>query len=164
MILKLQKRPNGSVIFCDDIRSEVGNKLSFMGVYSLSMALPAGTTFPVSLPKLGVAITWNEPIDDYPEEVTFKVIFVALDAPPHSEDGTTLAEINYNVKQGFENNPVPAHCDGENREASHRQMTAIAILAPFVIQHPGKVRVRAYRKGEAWGVAALRIEMEEPVS
>jgi len=40
-------------IFCDDIRHEVGNKLSYIGVYSGVLNVQS---FPVALPKLCLAI------------------------------------------------------------------------------------------------------------
>jgi len=41
------------VIFCDDIREEVGNKLSFMGVYSADMTVPV---VPIILNKLCIVV------------------------------------------------------------------------------------------------------------
>ena len=50
-------------LFCDDIRHEMGGKLSFIGVYSDSLFVNA---FPVTLPKLclfvKVVIPADEPI------------------------------------------------------------------------------------------------------
>jgi len=40
-------------IFCDDIRREEGNKLSYMGVYAGSLFVP---NFPAVLPKLCIAV------------------------------------------------------------------------------------------------------------
>jgi hypothetical protein len=40
-------------IFCDDIRQEVGNKLSYMGIYTGQMFVPA---LPLTLPKLCVVM------------------------------------------------------------------------------------------------------------
>ena len=47
-------------LFCDDIRPEVGNKLSLMGVYLGGMFVP---DFPVVLPKLCVMVTIITPLD-----------------------------------------------------------------------------------------------------
>ena len=49
------------VTFCDDIREEVGGKLSFMGIYSGDMIVPG---FPVVLPKLCININVVSPIDE----------------------------------------------------------------------------------------------------
>ncbi len=50
--------PIAYTIFCDDLRQEVGNKVSYMGVYQGMMFVPA---FPVALPKLCAAVTARFP-------------------------------------------------------------------------------------------------------
>jgi hypothetical protein len=45
----------GHTIFCDDIRAEVGGKLTFVGVYAAPMLAPA---FPFVLPKLALNISY----------------------------------------------------------------------------------------------------------
>jgi hypothetical protein len=45
--------PYGDVIFCDDIRMEVGNKLTFVGSYLGDMLVTQ--SFPVIIPKLCLA-------------------------------------------------------------------------------------------------------------
>ena len=58
-------------LFCDDIRMEVGNKPSFMGVYTGGeMVFPPG---PPIVPKLGIAVWLLCPIDDYPRQVTIRL-------------------------------------------------------------------------------------------
>ena len=52
----------GTAIFCDDIRQEVGGKLSLMGVYHGEMII--GAPAPLALPKLGVAICIISDVDD----------------------------------------------------------------------------------------------------
>src|SRR5450432_3961424 len=41
-----------AAFFCDDIRHELGNKLSAVGIYNEAMLFPKGTG-PVGVPKLG---------------------------------------------------------------------------------------------------------------
>jgi hypothetical protein len=45
----------GYTIFCDDIRQEVGGKISFVGVYSGTMFVHG--EFPVTLPKFAFGIS-----------------------------------------------------------------------------------------------------------
>jgi hypothetical protein len=45
-------------LFCDDIRHEVGGKLSYIGVYSGGLFVRA---FPVTLPKLCLAPSGSSP-------------------------------------------------------------------------------------------------------
>lgn len=45
-------------LWCDDIRHEIGNKPSFMGVYNLDLVMP---TLPAILPRLSAFITVGTP-------------------------------------------------------------------------------------------------------
>lgn len=47
-------------LWCDDIRQEIGNKPSFMGVYTGALVVPQ---LPVTLPKLCVWLTLSAPQD-----------------------------------------------------------------------------------------------------
>jgi hypothetical protein len=46
--------------YCDDVRQEVGNKISLMGCYGSDMVVP---TVPIHLPKLCVAVMARTPFD-----------------------------------------------------------------------------------------------------
>src|SRR5690242_14693253 len=59
-----------SAIFCDDVRREEGNKLSYMGVYGTDLLVPS---FPIVLPKLCIALQMRTSPSP-PEEVVFKVL------------------------------------------------------------------------------------------
>lgn len=58
-------------IWCDDIRQEVGNKPSFMGVYTGGILLPE---LPVVLPRLSVYIWTVTPIDTPFEKLTIRIV------------------------------------------------------------------------------------------
>ena len=68
-------------IWCDDIRQEVGNKISFMGVFAGDILLPA---VPAALPRLGVHTWVVSPIDKPIESLQLQVV---------RDDGVILAEI-----------------------------------------------------------------------
>lgn len=59
-------------VFCDDIRHEIGNKISYMGVYSSSMFF--GANDPVLLPKLSIATFVSIPVELLPVVVRFELI------------------------------------------------------------------------------------------
>lgn len=65
-------KPNFSVLFCDDIRHELGGKVSLMGIYGSHLLLPA---LPSNLIKLSVHFSIELPTESKPESVTI-VIFV----------------------------------------------------------------------------------------
>ena len=68
-------------IWCDDIRQEVGNKPSFMGVFTAGIMFPS---LPAALPRLGV-YTWIVAPIDLPTKV--------LQLQIVRDDGLVLAEI-----------------------------------------------------------------------
>lgn len=47
-----------AITFCDDVRQELGNKFSLMGVYSMSLNV---SSFPATLPKLCVNAVVSTP-------------------------------------------------------------------------------------------------------
>lgn len=48
-------------VFCDDVRHEIGNKVSLIGIYGGEMLIQT-SALPVLLPKLGVHVFINTPI------------------------------------------------------------------------------------------------------
>lgn len=62
--------PFAQTLFCDDIRAEVGDKMSLMGVYRDILVLES---IPHVLPKLGMMISLFQGCDAASDEVTFKV-------------------------------------------------------------------------------------------
>lgn len=62
-------------IFCDDIRQEVGNKNSFMGIYDTDLIIYAPA--PITLPKFAMVVWLICDIDDTPRSFT-----VTLFGPP----------------------------------------------------------------------------------
>jgi hypothetical protein len=60
-------------VFCDDIRHEVGNKFSLMGVYSGGLIVSAAS-LPTRLPKLAIYIWITSPLSKPFGQVTGSVI------------------------------------------------------------------------------------------
>lgn len=59
-----------TALFCDDVRHEVGNKLTLVGCYSGQMQI---TAIPATLPKLCVHITASAPRDNPFKQLTLLV-------------------------------------------------------------------------------------------
>jgi hypothetical protein len=77
-------QPFLSTIYCDDVRQEVGGKLSLIGVYNGVMYVPQ---FPVTLPKLWIVATFVALKDEPPKSLKFRVFknnepLADLDATP----------------------------------------------------------------------------------
>lgn len=62
-------------IFCDDIRQEIGNKLSYMGVYSTDMVFPPGALpdAPIAVPRFAISAWLICDINDIPKSASITV-------------------------------------------------------------------------------------------
>ena len=120
-------------IFCDDIRQEMGNKVSFMGCYQGELFVPF---VPLMLPKLCVQVTVTTTV-----EQPLKALTVRLD------QGTNqLAVIEISGDELARAIP-PATEDTTRLAASVGVM-----LAPFTITEPGQLRVMVItEEGEMLG-------------
>ena len=103
--MKLRPTPEafGHAIFCDDIRMEVGNKLTFAGCYFGYMFL--NSDFPATIPRLCVAVQYSQKREKVILPIKF-VIFLPGDPEdkPSIEFGTgeevnekTLADTEANT-------------------------------------------------------------------
>lgn len=63
--------PSLRAMFCDDVRQEVGQKLSYLGVYGGNLVVPA---FPTTLIKLCCVFSLLLPSKAPPKSVTFKLL------------------------------------------------------------------------------------------
>lgn len=108
-----------SAVFCDDIRHELGNKISLMGCYQRELIVhdssPSGI---IALPKLCVfATAWTT------TEHPFKRFTLHL-----IQDGQTeLGKVEVPVSQPKEESQPT------NETASFQQLNALMTFAPFVV-------------------------------
>ena len=58
-------------MFCDDVRQEVGNKLSFIGIYGPNLVVPA---LPTTLLKLCCVMVVRAPAEAPPKSVTLRIL------------------------------------------------------------------------------------------
>lgn len=71
--------PSAIAIFCDDIRQEIGNKVSFAGIYQQSYLSPS--PFPLTIQKLCVALFYAHYVSEEHEPVFFRVKLSDNDTP-----------------------------------------------------------------------------------
>ena len=147
--MKVASAPFGHVIFADDIRQEIGNKLSAMGIYENEMVFAPGTAFPILIHRLGILVHWVEPFDGYERHLVFGVELAPLDAPVDA-DGTLLAQIALDVPD----NMTPTADGGISIGI---QIRPLVLLPPFVINEASKVRVWVMRHEKKWGIGKLNI-------
>jgi hypothetical protein len=131
-------------IFCDDIRHELGGKLSYIGVYSGRLFLP---TFPLTLPKLCLAIHILTPANKPFTKLNLRIM----------KDEDVLFEACLDNNQLSEAIEVISdnEVDIKDRVLS---LQSVIIFSPFILENPCTLRVLAETEdGELRG-AGLKIE------
>jgi hypothetical protein len=135
----------GYCIFCDDVRTEIGEKLSFIGVYSGVLMLPE---FPISLPKFCVHVNLitlaTEP---------YRSIVLRCIAPG---DRQPLLEERLDAAQLSEQRDIT-----ENAEASDIPINVVVgaslVFSPLRLRQPGLLTVSAIIDDKPAEIASLRI-------
>lgn len=132
-------------VFCDDIRQEIGGKLSYIGVFSGGLFVP---TFPITLPKLCLAMSVVTPADEPFRKLSFRVLKGEEQLAEGVLDEAQLANVVDVTDDVTEN---------ERKDRMHVLQT-IFIFSPFQLEGPCVLRVRAEtEEGELRGLG-LRIE------
>ena len=146
-------QPFLSTIYCDDVRQEVGGKLSLIGVYNAVMYVQQ---FPVNLPKLWIVATFVASKDEPPKTLKFRVFkdnepLADLDATP--EHLQQLANAREPVV------PLP---DGSRRAISTQTQVC---FTPLLLDAPCVLRVTAITEGgETRGLSLQVQQAMEPLS
>ena len=96
-------------ILCDDIRSEEGNKLSLMGIYSREMIFKE---IPAMLPKISLAIFMEE-IKEYIPEMKIKFTIPKADPITMSLPPPPDQKIGMHANFGFSFAPFKVSASGD---------------------------------------------------
>jgi hypothetical protein len=129
-------------VFCDDVREEVGNKISLMGVYGADIKFRAKP--PVTYPRLGVVVWTTADVKDFPKKLTIRVLAQPGNVVVFSADIDT---------------PV----DDEQRSGDNiaRLQTAIGVT-PLNIKAAGFIEVEVDTGTEKIKAGQLSIEFHPP--
>ena len=132
-------------IFCDDMRQEMGNKVSFMGCYQGEFLVPFA---PVVLPKLCVYVTISTPV-----KRPFTALGLRVD-----QGGNTIVNIDATSADWAQ--PMSPAPDDVTRLLANVGV----MLSPFAINEPGDLRVVVTtEEGEILG-PRLRIKVTPPTN
>jgi hypothetical protein len=136
--------PSGHSVFCDDVRTETNGKQILIGVYNADMLVDS---FPILLPTFCIIIRYQERKDESDLPVKFVVT-----APNPDDEMIFEADV---PRDALKQAPTPS-------DAPDDPMTAINLntsFAGFVISHPGRIKVRAYRGDDEIRLGTLRIRL-----
>ncbi len=129
-------------VFCDDVRPEVGNKLSLMGLYSGDMIAPGPA--PAILSKLCIVLWIIADIDDPPQRVGVRVLM-----PPDESE---------RMKLDLPPLGVLVHPEGATR--LHAQ--AVIPMTPFRLEHEGFIQVMVDTERETLRAGRLMVRFVDP--
>jgi hypothetical protein len=141
-------------IFCDDIRQEIGGKVSYMGVYR-GGKLFAHSPFPLTLPKFGLAVHYAQKKGHFVRPTSLRVYL------PGDDEGKPSIEAEFPT--------VIDELNGDAPPIAGTDPTFIAamiqlVLAPLVITQSGPIKVRAVRGDEMIRLGTLEVHQAPDVT
>jgi hypothetical protein len=140
--------PSGFAVFCDDIRQEVGGKVSLIGCYGAEMLVE--DAFPTDIAKLGVFVRLFIPSDAIPKEIKVEV-FLPQDSDEPS--GQIVSDIP----------PLQATLLADpalTKDPSKKKKLGLSWnfhMGPLELEKAGLIRVQALLDGTRVRLGTLRI-------
>jgi hypothetical protein len=149
--MKLRAPPEafGNAIFCDDIRMEIGNKITYVGCYFGYMFLP---DFPATIPRLCVAVTYSQKRGKVVLPVKF-VIFLPED--PEDKPSIQFGTPDEVSEAALADMEATAVALGESPQLA--TFSAQIGITGLSFAEPGAIKVRAVRGNELVRLGTLRI-------
>jgi hypothetical protein len=130
-------------LFCDDIRAEVGNKISLMGIYGGDLIINTAPQ-PTLITHFGVVIYVISDVSDVPRKIS-----VTVHVPP---DRVEIAKLDMGDMPALQNP------DG----AIKAQFRSFLSLPPFTVATEGFVEVIADVDGKPIRAGRLRLQFAPP--
>ena len=127
----------GYCIFCDDIRNEVGEKLSFIGCYNGTMFV--AQKFPMTLPKFCAHVTLVTPSTQPYRSIVLKCYGPGEDRP--------LLEERLETPQMDEQEEIADKVQRVEVAPVSIVAAASLVFSPLKIRQPGLISVRAVIDG-----------------
>lgn len=135
-------------VFCDDVRQEIGNKLSYLGIYGPNLIVPE---FPTTLVKLCCVFSLRVSLRKVPKNVTFKLL---RDDELLFEADVTPAESHAAANSG----------NADGTDAMALTIASIAQLISFPVTQRCTLRARAIVDGKELRGGALDLVAAEASS
>ena len=129
------------VVYCDDVRQEVGGKITLVGCYGADLIVESPQGEPTLLPKLFAVVTAVTDIEDPFERVRFR------------------AFLGDDVLADMESAPIPPRDPSKsNPNAKRISVSAVMAFVPFAAgDQPTKLRIEVETERETLSGPALRI-------
>jgi hypothetical protein len=131
-----------SAIFCEDIRHEVGEKRSFIGVHSGRSNL---ARFPFLFPKFCIVLFAHAGLGEHPKKAS---VTLRMDGEVFAE----LPETDYSLRVR----------ELEEKRAEHSLVSMEMIISPFVVDKPCDLNVEFHLDGKKMRIPTLRFAQLSP--
>ncbi|WP_145306133.1 MULTISPECIES: hypothetical protein [unclassified Pseudomonas] len=118
--------------YCDDIRQEVGGKITLVGIYSGQCLVPM---IPCTLPKLCLALYVSASRSKPVSSLSVSGVFA----------GTEVVNM---VLDSNHINEIMAPSNAQNPDAKQMMLVLMATMAPFNVIVPGKLTLTVTADGE----------------
>lgn len=133
----------GHTLFCDDIRYEVGGKVSYIGTYFGAMYVNA--EFPLTLPKFALSITFAQLKKRFDPNFAAWIFFPG-DPDEKPSVVADFPTVHAHMALGGDYTMAQAHF----------------VLSPLTIQMPGEIKVRVFRQNELHRLGRLKVDRPPP--
>ena len=130
-----------TTVFCDDVRNEIGNKLSFMGIYGPNILL---NEFPAVLPRFCVVMSLQLPAETQSDAVTFCLY----------KDDQEIGRAEASISEARKTAPTVPDSDEERRLT----IRFIAQMTSLQLDGPCRLKARAEVDGETIKGGSLIVE------
>jgi hypothetical protein len=149
----LAKYAWGFSLFCDDIRAEVGGKMSVMGIYQADMVFPPSTVFPFNITKLCILVKYYEEPGKLTEDLELRVSI-----PGDSADKPSIVV-------PMPRSDVDKSGKGFPLESDQKHVVGVTVplsLTPLRLNEPGFVKVRMRCGSIVTNLGSLMIRAADP--
>jgi hypothetical protein len=144
----------GYTIFCDDIRVEIGGKLTYVGAYQATMIVQG--TFPLLLPKFAMHFVYMQ---RRPNVVPPTKIIVVTPGTTEENPAISIEIPEAAALQSISNSETIAGKIGT--DTVYAAMQGPIMLTNFVIAEPGQIKVRAIRGDQFIRLGSLKV-LQDP--
>jgi hypothetical protein len=134
-----------SAIFCDDVRPELGGKISLMGIYDTDLL---ALSFPLHLPKLCVQVKLRIGRAEMPKSIRFLALLGEQTIGEWILDEEILSS-----------KPMPPADPDISNDDLHLTLAAGFIFTPLVAAEPTRLKIRAYVDDEELKANSLNIRL-----
>jgi hypothetical protein len=140
----------GFSLFCDDIRTEIGGKISLMGIYQNDMLIQAD--FPTVLPKFAILVKYYEIPEVFKDSLTINVFM------PGDIKGSPA--MHFQVPR--ESSSPTAQYPLEDDQERIFNVTLPLIFSPLPVSQEGFIKVRAVTGQTTTNLGSLMIRKLRP--